>query len=524
MPRRLNPPFRNGMVPFQGNLINQQRMPPPYELFPPAQHQQQSFNLPNTRHQQPQHFNPLLVDNNSNVLNVELVNDPRFLNLNPDQQLNFGNVHSIENMPNPDLNNNELEKEQPSSLEKLNDKLKADNNSEIQLINTMNSNDPQFARPNSPLLLDTSQFNDHQLIDLNRNLKFNKDPQLFINRIKQTMVTNESFTMQNPNSKPHLEEKANISNLNETTKILDTSPQQYSPVHFRQTFEQIQAQQQKDNQQQQQQRFNQFTPLLYSNQQQQQQFKNPQQPSTKSSLDVVMPQLMNPLNNQQQQQLANAHLINTQQHQQTSPSPIQTPSLLNPIYNTPNLLKRFQHQQQQQQQIQNALLARLGNHNLNSIEVARRMNNNLIQERATRGNLNQSPSNNSPSIEASNLKESSKDFFTRRTNTHRYVIVTILIAAIVVISIGISVIYIKQKRLNLHNTQSALNSNLSNSYGIRRFFDNQRSSPPASNSPTDSSDSYGPSYLSNRSVTTSVETGQKTTLPNLRTSNVVTHR
>lgn len=371
----------------------------------------------------------------------------------------------------------------------------------------MNSADPQFNKPNSALL------------DISAKSKLgSSDPQLFINRIKQTVVTNESFTMQNPSSKPRLEE--NISNLNETTKILDTSPQQYSPVHFRQTFEQIQAQQKDKNIQysQQQQPFN---PFIYSNQ-----IKlNQPASSTKSSLDVVMPQLMNPLNNAQ---LANQHLANpilvNQQQRYTSPLPPSISSIYGRTQSTTtaNILKRLQ-----QQQLQNSLLARLGNSNLNS-------NLNTNQERATRnsatGNLNSSPStiNSSPSM-MMDASKNSKEFFTRRTNTHRYVIVSILMIAIIVISIGISVIYIKQRRLNLHNIQvnaATMNpsdlTKTSSSYGIRRFY--QRSTP---NSPSDS-DSYGPSYLSNRSVasveTGSTITGPPKTLTNLRTSNIITHR
>lgn len=531
LPRRMNPPFRNGgIVPFQGNLIGQPipRMPPPYELFPPTSINQppppqQPLNLnsrlPNNQ-QSPSanRFNPVLVDNNG-VFNVELVND-RFLN--PiEQQLNYGNVHIINE-------NNELEKEQPSLEKKINDKLKLDgsnnnNSSEIQLINSINSGDGQFNKANSPLIdLDSNaQFND-PLADrtfsfqangpvlnshhknVNRNKLSSSDPQLFVNRIKQTVVTNESFTMQNPNAKPRLEEKSNvITNLNETTKILDTSPQQYSPVHFRQTFEQIQAQQ-KENQ-----RFSQFTPVVYSSSSS----SNQQMPTTKSSLDVV-PQLMNPLTSSPP--LVNPQLLNALQH--TSPSP----SLMN-SYNTPNLIKRLQ-----QQQFQNALLARLGNHpNGNSIEAARRMNS-LVQERATRERANLASSsssvnslNSSPSMDAS--KSNAKEFFSRRTNTHRYVIVTILLAAILVISIGITVIYVKQRRLNLHNTPASgdLNPEISSSYGIRRFY--QRSSP-SSNTQSDS-DSYGPSYLSNRSVATSLETGPKTLSSTLRVAgNVITHR
>lgn len=94
-----------------------------------------------------------------------------------------------------------------------------------------------------------------------------------------------------------------------------------------------------------------------------------------------------------------------------------------------------------------------------------------------------------------------------------------------VISIGISIIYIKQRRLNLHNIHNQnVNSEITNTFG-RRFY--QRSSNQASDS-----DSYGPSYLSNRSVTTSsIETGSTNTTPtgpklssNLRTSNVIMHR
>lgn len=443
----MNPPAfpnlpRHNLMPFQsGNIINQ-RMPPPYELFPPSNlNTPQPINI-NSRLQNqqpiqpPNRFNPVLVDN-SGLFNVELVNG-RFIS--PDQ-VNFDNLHTVENLNNNgQINNNEVEKEQPSLEKKVNDKLKLDNatNSEIQLINSMNTGDPQFVKPNSPLIeLDPSaQFNDPNGLRNSNHKIISSDPQLFINRIKQTIVTNESFTMQNPKSKPRLEEKANlanVSNLNETTKILDTSPQQYSPVHFRQTFEQIQAQQ-KENQ-----RFNQFTPLLYSNQQIGGQLNNNGQlikPTTKSSLDVIVPQLMNPINNNNligqlsnsqlaNQNLANAQLINTQ----TSPSPMQPPVIVNP-YNTPNILKRLQHQQQQQ--FQNALLARLGNHNnLNSIEAARRMNNNLIQERAIRErNQNSSLSSLNTSPSSMDLAKNSKEFFTRRTNTHRYVIVSILITAI----------------------------------------------------------------------------------------------
>ena len=521
LPRRLNPPPfnmpRHGLVPYHhGNLMNQHRMPPPYELFPPqSMNNPQAMNNLNARlpPSPPTRFNPVLVDN-PNVFNVEVVNDQ--FQLPPDQQLNFGNVHSVNNIelnqPNGQSNgqpNNELEKEQPSLEKKINDKLKLDNSSEIQLVNP--SGESQFTRPNSALI-DANAPNqfDPNPENGNRNLRTKPlgptDPQLFINRIKQTVVTNESFTLQNPNSKPRLEEK---SGLNETTKILDTSPQQYSPVHFRQTFEQIQAAQKESG------RYGQFTPLVYSTQlggstDQPSLFAKNPIVSTKSSLDVV-PQLMNPLTGGQ---LANQHLANPiglgQNGPHTSPAPIQPP-FMSPNYNAPtNILKRLQQQQ---------LLARLGSHNLNSIEAARRLNSNslLAQERATRsgsatGNLNSSPSSSSPST-AESAAKNSKEFFTRRTNTHRYVIVTILMASILVISIGITVIYVKQRRLNLHQTPtgSVSHSDIASSYGIRRFY--QRS--PPSNSASDSD--YGPSCLS-----TSLETGS--TGAKRMPGNVITHR
>lgn len=560
LPRRPPPSFnlpRHGLVPYhQGNLLNQQiaRMPPPYELFPP-----QSMNNPPTMNslnarlppQPPNRFNPVLMDN-GNVFNVEMVNgDPQFLP--PDQQLNFGNVHSINNIelnpsngqPNGQPNgqsNGELEKEQPSLEKKINDKLKLDNSSEIQLITS--SGGSEFAKPNSALidLNAPNQFATDPLANRenhnNRRTPAAKlgpaDPQLFINRIKQTVVTNESFTSQNSNSKPRLEDK---SSLNVSTKILDTSPQQYSPVHFRQTFEQIQAQQ-KDSA-----RYGQFTPLVYANQMsgiigptntdQPSLFaKNAIPVSTKSSLDVI-PQLMNPLTNGGGGQLAaNQHLANPiglsqlMNNPHTSPSPVQPPYLGGPpAYSAPtnHLLKRLQQQQ---------LLARLGSHNLNSnavqnsIEAARRLNSNslLAQERATRSGSNagqqmaSSPSSSSPSM-AENASKNSKEFFTRRTNTHRYVIVSILMVSILVISIGITVIYVKQRRLNLHQTPtgSVNHSDLGSSYGIRRFY--QRS--PPSNSASDSD--YGPSCLSNRSVATSLETAGSTGAKRMP-GNVITHR